>query len=149
MAVREQLAREFSFFIQDDSETYQEIGGINSFDPSPEKNDVDLTKFSSNGFLEHLVATRGLTFTLEGDHLEDETDGSRDTGQERCETLAGNTGWDGMEMFKVEGPDGSGVEFEVSVDAPLMGMSQGGGQGEAASWSATFNMSGEPSEVAA
>ena len=147
MSVTEQLARQFTFHIKDSGGTYVEIGGVTNFSPSPEKNDTDLTDFDSQGWIEHIVASRGLTFDIEGNHKEDSDTGDRDTGQDRLEDLATNMGWDAMEDFKLVGPSGYGAEFEVSVDAPFLGMSTGGGNDDAAGWSASLTMSGIPSEI--
>lgn len=126
---------------------YAEITGLNSFDPSPEKNDSDTTTFDDEGWISHLVATRGLTVTIEGLHQEDETTGARDPGQAVVEDLAENSGASAMEMFKAGFPSGDQVKFEASVDAPPKGISSGGGQGEAATWTATITMSGQAEEV--
>lgn len=144
MALGKQLARLFDFYIYDGA-TYQGIGGVTSFSPSREKNDADVTDFDSEGWLEHIVASRGASFDIEGHHIEDDDNGDRDTGQEELETLAMEVGTSAMKTFKIEGPgDQNEVFMTVSVDAPFEGISTGGGNDDPAGWAATLTMSGKP-----
>ncbi|MGM0437492.1 MAG: phage tail tube protein [Bacillota bacterium] len=144
MALGKQLARTFDFAIYDGT-SYQDIKGVTSFSPSREKNDADITDFDSGGWLEHIVASRSASFDIEGYHIEDDADGSRDAGQEELETLATQMGNDAMATLRLSGPgDQNEVYMTVSVDAPMNGISTGGGNDDPAGWAATLNMSGEP-----
>lgn len=146
MALGKQLARLFDFEIDDgtDTSTFVQINGITSFSPSTEKNDADITDFDSEGWQEHIVASRGLSFDVEGYHVEDEADGTRDSGQERLEELSQNVGNDSTAPFKITTPGGNEITMDVSVDAPMFGQSTGGGNDDPAGWSATLTVSGKP-----
>ncbi|MFP4647287.1 MAG: phage tail tube protein [Candidatus Acetothermia bacterium] len=146
MALGEQLARLFDFEIYDSDESdYVEIGGVTSFSPSPEVTRDTHTDFDSEGWIQRFVAERGLTFTLEGNHLEDPDDGSLDPGQEALQDLSKEMGTDSLEDFKIVTPGGNEIEVEVSVDGPMFGESSGGGQAESASWSVNLASNGKPS----
>ena len=144
MSLGKQLARTFDFAIHDGT-NYVDIGGVTSFSPSPEKNDADTTTFDSDGWVEHIVASRGLSFDIEGLHIEDAATGNRDAGQEELEDLAMEMGHDAMCTFRLTRPHtGSQVYMTVSVQAPPEGISTGGGNDDPAGWSATLNVSGKP-----
>lgn len=146
MAVAKVLARDFTWEIDDGlgTSTFVEIGGLTSVSPSPTKNDADTTDFDSDGWLEHMVASRGLSFSLEGHYLEDTSDGSRDPGQERVEAVAQLVGADSVVPFQITTPGGTVISCNVSCDASPFGASGGGGNDDPASWSATINVSGKP-----
>lgn len=143
MSLGKQLARLFDFEIYDDTD-YVEIGGVTNFSPSTEKNDADTTDFDSEGWLEHIVASRGLSFEIEGYHIEDEEDGSRDGGQEALENYATEVGSEAMTYFHIITPGENDIYMEVSVEAPPHGISGGGGNDDPAAWSATLTVSGKP-----
>ena len=126
---------------------FADIGGLTSFSPSTEKNDTETTTFDDNGWLGHLVSSRGLGFDLEGYHEEDSSTGARDAGQAILENLAEKSGPSAREDFRLTTPSGTIIQFAVSVDAPFKGMSTGGGNDDAAGWSATLTMDGEPTTV--
>lgn len=123
---------------------YLHISGITSFSPSTEKNDADTTDFDSEGWMEHFVASRGLSFEIEGFHVEDETNGIRDAGQERVEEIGQLVGSLSTKMFRLVGPSGATVDFEVSIDSPTFGQSTGGGTDDPAGWSCTLTITGDP-----
>lgn len=146
MALGKQLARVFDFEIYDGTD-YVEIGGVNSFSPSREKNDTDVTDFDSEGWMEHLVASRGMSFDMEGFHIEDADTGDRDAGQEVLEEAALEMGPDALKTLRIVGPGGNTeIYMEVSIDAPFHGLSDGGGTDDSAGWSASLTMSGKPSD---
>jgi len=144
MSLGKQLARTFDFEIDDGSGGFVQINGITSFSPSQEKNDADTTTFDSEGWMEHIVASRGMSFDMEGYHIEDEADGSRDTGQERIEEIGQLVGNGSVVPFKLTSPGGNTISMEVSVDAPMFGQSTGGGNDDPAGWTATLTVSGKP-----
>ena len=151
MSLGKQLARLFDFEVFDpeaDTEGgYVEVGGVTNFSPSPETNMADVTDFDSEGWIEQFVASRGLSFDLEGHHIEDDEDGSLDPGQERLGELAMEVGPDSLEDFKLISPGGKEIEMEVSIDGVPPGMSTGGGNDDPAEWSVTLNISGKPEIV--
>jgi hypothetical protein len=141
MAVAKVLARDWTIEVQLANESYQAIGGINSFSPSPEKNDADTTDFDSAGNLEHLPASRGMSYTFEGFFLVDVATGARDTGQERVEVLGDLVGPAGLGHMKLTSPPASGAEvwdFDCSINVTP----PGGGNDDAASWSFEATVSG-------
>jgi len=144
LALGKQLARLFSFSIDDGTSAMVEIKGITSFSPSQEKNDADLTTFSSEGWIEHMVASRGVSFEIEGYHIEDEETGDRDPGQGRIEEIGQLVGSGSVVPFEMTSPGGTVVTMNVSVDAPMFGQSTGGGNDDPAGWSCTLTVSGKP-----
>lgn len=146
MAVTKVLARGFDFEVDDGLETssFLAIGGINTFSVSPSKNDAETTDFDSEGWAEHLVASRGLEIELEGYYMEDEEDGTRDEGQERIEEVAELIGAESIVPFRMTTPGGTTIAMNVSVNASPFGTSTGGGNDDPAGWSATLVVSGKP-----
>jgi len=148
MAVTKVLARGWTFEINTGTEAtpvWTPIGGINNFSISTTKNDADATSFDSGGWLEHLVASRGRQITLEGFHLEDPTDGTRDPGQEAVEELADQVGEASLGQFRITSPGGKTWTFKASADV----QGPGGGNDDFASWSATLTVSGRITKGAA
>lgn len=146
MALSKVLAKEFTWEIDDgtDTDTYVEIGGINSVSVSPTKNDADTTTYDED-WLTHLVSTRGLEFTLEGIYIEDPDDGSRDSGQEQAELVAQEVGSSSLVPFEITTPGGTVISFDASVNANPFGSSTGGGNDDPAGFSYTISVSGKPS----
>lgn len=123
---------------------YLKIEGVTSFSPSPEKNDADTTDFDSEGWQEHLAVSRGLSFDVEGLHIEDATTGIRQAGQEEIERVGKLVGRQAITDFRLVAPDETNIDFEVSVQAPLEGISSGGGNDDPAGWSLTLTVKGDP-----
>ena len=144
MALGKQLARLFSFSIDDGASGMVEIKGITSFSPSQEKNDADTTTFDSEGWIEHMVASRGVSFEIEGYHIEDENNGVRDPGQERVEEIGQLVGSGSTSLFRIIDPSGTPINFEGSVDSPMFGQSTGGGNDDPAGWSFTLTITSDP-----
>lgn len=138
------LARDWVWEIEDQGD-YIRIGGIESFSPSPTKSDADGTDFDSQGWEEHQVATRGVSYTLEGFYKEDPDTGLRDAGQEAVEALANRTGRESLGDFRLTSPGGTTITFKASADIPT----SGGGHNDNTSWSATVRMSGPPTKALA
>ena len=139
MAVTKVLARGWTFEYRPTT-TWIEIKGINSFDVSPESNDVDTTDFDSNGWNENMVASRGLGLTLEGMHLEDVNTGSRDPGQAAVETLANAIGPSSVGYFRMTSPGGNVKTFYATAKTS----GPGGGNDDAAKWSVELTITGQP-----
>ena len=126
-------------------DTYLEILGLNSLTHAPSTSRADTTEFDSNGRDEHLIASRGETWTLAGFTLEDVDTGERDPGQLACEALGRLVGPAGMGYFRVTSPGGNAIYFQASVEVTL----HGGGTNDAAAWQAVLTVNGEPAYVPA
>lgn len=123
---------------------FARIGGVTNFSPSTEKNDADITDFDSDGWLEHLAASRGLSFEIEGFYVEDAETEARDPGQYLFEQLALAYGPHAVDVFRVKTPAEQNIDFEISAECPPEGISGGGGNDDPAAWSATLTITGEP-----
>ncbi len=144
MAKTKVLARGWTFFINTGTyavPVWTQIHGINSFSPSPEKNDADTTDFDSAGNLEHLPASRGMSYTFEGFFLVDVADGTRDAGQARVEEVGALVGPAGLGHLRLTSPPSSGAEV-WDFDASFNVTPPGGGNDDAASWSFEATVSG-------
>jgi hypothetical protein len=152
MPVTKFLARDLSIAIYNgalDTEPlpgdadWLDIGGLNTLSHAPALARADTTTFDSNGFDEHLPASRGLTWTLAGYTLEDVETGERDPGQVAVEDLGKLVGPAGLEYFKVTSPGGNVVIFQASAEVTLAG----GGHNDAATWQAVVTATGEPTFI--
>lgn len=149
------LARDLSIFISTGSgsdasvgtedDLWLEILGLNTLTHAPSTSRADTTEFDSNGRDEHLVASRGETWTVAGFTLEDVDTGERDPGQEAVEALGRLVGPAGMGYFRVLSPGGNAIYFQASVETTL----HGGGTNDAAAWQAVITVNGEPTYVPA
>lgn len=155
MAVTKYLARDMAIAISTAvgvdtiagtaDDTWLNIGGLNSLSHAPSTSRADTSSFDSNGRDEHLVASRGETWTLAGFSLEDVGTGDRDPGQEAVEALGKLVGPAGLGWFQITSPGGNTIRFQASVEVTL----GGGGHNDAASWQAVLQMNGEPVYTAA
>lgn len=134
-------AKDWTFEIDDgtDTDTFIEIKGIETFTPEPSSNRTDTTNNDSDGDDEGYISRRGLSLTLEGDYMEDVSDGSRDPGQERVEEAGQLTGQESVVPFKMTSPGGNVYEFDVTVDNALP---TGGSYEENTAWEASLTKSG-------
>lgn len=121
-------------------DTWVDIGGLNSLTHAPSTSRADTSSFDSNGRDEHLIASRGETWTLAGFALEDVANGTRDAGQEAAEALGKLVGPAGLGYFKITSPGGNTIIFQASVETTL----HGGGHNDAAAWQAVLTVNGEP-----
>ena len=138
------LARDWKFKIKDqEKEEMVEINGINDFSLSPSKNTAEGTTFSSGGWLEHVVSTRGLSVSLSGYRAENKDTGERDEGQELVEEYGMETGDEATAEFEMTSPGGEVIEFEASVNTTPAG----GGLDDNASWEAELEVTGKPEIV--
>lgn len=147
MAIVKVLADDFDLaFNTGDTATpvWTAIGGITSFSISTTKNDIDTRDFDSGGWLEHIVGSRGKSFTIEGSREEDPDTGDRDAGQEAVEALGDEMGADAIGQFQITSPGGTTYTFDCSVDVTPFG----GGLDAKAAWSVAMTMTG-PWTVAA
>jgi len=103
----EVLSRDFIFHINTGTTALPvltEIGGVESHAPGRSKNNSDTTKYSNHGEKSHLPASIERTLKLSAKYLEDASDGTRDAGQEACETLSDAFGPAGIKQFQVTTP---------------------------------------------
>lgn len=124
-------------------DTWTVIGGLNTLTHAPSTSRADTSSFDSNGRDEHLVASRGETWTLAGFSLEDVANGTRDAGQEAVEALGKLVGPAGIGWFQITSPGGNIIRFQASVETTL----HGGGHNDAAAWQAVLTVTGEPDYV--
>lgn len=135
------LARDLTIEVEDETpDSWLTIGGLNSLTHSPSTARADTTGFDSNGRDEHIVASRGESWTLAGFAIEDVATGERDAGQLRVEALGRARGLGALGRFRVTSPGGSTLVFEASAEVTL----HGGGHNDAAAWQAAIQVSGEP-----
>lgn len=120
------------------------IGGINKWSPSPKKNDADTTKFSDDGWMAHLPASRTVSITISGLVQMDPSDESRDPGQEAVEAQGQLLGTDGLAEYKYDGPGGGTYVVLASVNVTP----GGGGNDDPSAWSAELTVTGKPTYTA-
>jgi hypothetical protein len=140
MAATKYLARDLTCEIEnpDVPTTFIHIGGLNTLTHSPSTSRADTTDFDSNGHDEHLVASRGETWTLAGFSIEDVVTGDRDAGQEAVEAIGKLIGLGGFGNFNTS-PCNT-IAFEASAEVTLAG----GGHNDAAQWQAVLTINGAP-----
>lgn len=126
-------------------DTWAVIGGLNSLTHSPSTSRADTSSFDSNGRDEHLVASRGESWTLAGFSIEDVATGDRDAGQEAVEALGRLVGPAGLGFFRITSPGGNTIIFQASAEVTI----HGGGHNDAAAWQAVLQVNGEPTYAAA
>lgn len=114
--------------------------GINTFTLSNTKNDADTTDFCSEGFMEHLVASRSIELTAEGFFLEDPSTGDRAEGQELIEAQALLMGNSSLGDFRLISPGLTESRFFASANIADIG----GGNDDPTTWGFTLNISGQP-----
>lgn len=149
MTVTDTLARDDGAFDVNTgtemSPVWTPIGGLNSWKPSPSKNDADTTKFSDGGWQAHLPASRSMEHTLSGLKQVDLSTGARDAGQSAVETLSGAMGVAGIGQFRHSMTGGTINIFKASVNATV----GGGGNDDPSAWEATLTMTGPPATTLA
>ncbi len=142
MTVTDQLARDDGAFDINTGTTaspvWTPIGGINSWAPSPSKNDADTTKFSDDGDQSHIPASHGMEYTISGLVQEDSDDGSRNAGQAAVEALALLKGPAGLTEFRHSSAGGTVNVFRASA----LVTRGGGGNDDPSAWEATLTRSG-------
>lgn len=103
MAVRKYLARDFSFFMSDDSgATWKTISGLNTWGFSTDSNDEDTSTFDSGAWGSSMYTQRTGSMSLEGFYLVDSVTGLRDGGQLAMEQAATKVGYDAYRLIRVE-----------------------------------------------
>lgn len=141
MAQRKILARGWAFEISDGAPvaTFIQIGGLNTWSVSVEKNDADTTDFDSDGWNEHIVASRGRSISFEGLFMIDPVTKIRDAGQAEVEELADKIDYDSIREFRYyHVATGIGRKGFVSANVSDVG----GGNDDPTSWGAEMTFSG-------
>lgn len=144
MAATKYLARDLVIEVSDGSE-YVVIGGLNSLTHSPSTTRADITEFDSNGHDEHIVASRGETWTLAGFAVEDVNTGERDEGQLIVEVLGRQIGTLAWGYFRITSPGGNQIVFQATAEVTLAG----GGHNDASQWQAVLTVTLEPTYITA
>ncbi len=98
------------------SPTWTNISGIEDFDLGDSTTRADTTDIDSSGVEENRVIRRGHSITLNGHWLEDESDGSRDAGQEALETAARAVGSAAEVGVRVTTPGGTTEISQFTVE---------------------------------
>jgi hypothetical protein len=145
MAIVKVLARDWTLFLNSTGTYAVPVWlnitcGLNTFKFANDKKDADTTDFCSDGFTDHIVASRSLEISAEGYYMEDEVNGDRDPGQEAVETLALAMGNASKGDFKLVSPGGNGKRFYASVGVSDIG----GGNEDPSSWGFTLTVAGKP-----
>jgi hypothetical protein len=145
---RKILARGWAFELSDGAATptYIQIGGLNQWSRSREKNDADTTDFDSQGHTEHIVASRGGSVTLEGMFRIDPDTTLRDPGQQAVEDLAELFDYDSVRHFRYF-HIATGVGRQGFVSANISDV--GGGNDDPTSWGCELTFSGATSPYTA
>lgn len=141
MAVVKVRADDFAISVNTGTEQapqWTPIGGIRSFTITTTTNTIDTRDFDSGGWLEHIVGSRGKSFTISGAREEDEGTGARDPGQQFVEELGDKLGAEALGQFKIESPSGTTYTFYASAEVTPFG----GGLDEFATWECNLTMSG-------
>lgn len=144
MAIRKTLASGWVFEIGDGgtpTETFTDIKGANTWSEEWTENEVDNTDFQSGDWNEHGITRRGLSITVDGFFLVDESDGSRDPGQAEVEAVAQNVGNAAYRNFRVY-HSVTGLGFEGEATYRLSGT--GGGTDDNSEWGFTAVFNGAP-----
>ena len=141
MAIVKVLARGWKVEVGNGAnpETFIEIKGLKSLGFDNEKTDADTTSFDEDGAKSHIVASRGSKLSLEGNFLEDQTNGSRDPGQQAVEDLAELIGPASLGNFRLTSPGGKMRNFIASANVSGIG----GGTDDPTGWKADITVSGK------
>lgn len=135
------LARQWKLFIEaDTADTFQKIGGIESFTLSSDSETTDNTDFDTDGYSESFVSGRSNEISVEGSYVVDPETKDRDLGQALVETLATKIGHESLKRFRLVSPANEITEYNVHA---TLG-DKGGGTTDKTSWGATMGVSGKP-----
>lgn len=138
------LAREMVVELETEPDKWTEIEAVRTITPTPSKTNADTGHFQAAGWDRHIVAARGLSFSLEIVYQEDEDTGARPEGQAALDELSRKVGYQSLGTFRVYGPNGKGIKFRASVDVPPIA---GGGLNDAGTYTATLDMSDAPEAI--
>lgn len=144
MAEEKVLIRDFELHINTGTHAtpvWTKIGGLHpDLEFSSDKSEADTTDQDSGGFPTHFISTIAYSASAKGKRLEDPADGSRDAGQDACETLDNQVGSASVGEFKIVTPGNSTIIGYATVAVKPFG----GGSDDASSWEIELKYSGEP-----
>jgi hypothetical protein len=144
MAEEKVLIRDFTLHINTGTHlapAWTKVAGLHpDLEWSAEKTEYDTSDQDNAGFPSHGISEIKYKATVKGKRLEDVGDGSRDAGQEACETLDNQVGSSSLGEFKITTPGNSTIIYYATVSVKPFG----GGSAEAATWEMEMSVSGEP-----
>lgn len=149
MAVTKVLARDWKIGVKtgEDATTsepiFTEVKGLNTLTFASSKSDSESTTFDTNGWNEHIVASRGRSLSLAGYYLVDPATGTRDAGQNAVDTLGEQIGPSSLELFELTSPAGAKTRFYASSNPA----ERGGGVEGNTSWGAELTVSGQVTKI--
>ncbi|MEC3977905.1 phage tail tube protein [Amycolatopsis sp. H20-H5] len=150
MVARKINARDIIIQVREaDGITWSAIGGLNSATPNPSENEetVDTTTFGSQGNYEQEIMQRGASLALEGFLIKDDTTGTQDPGQARCEVVGTLTGYASLGAIRFRHP--MDAAWKVWPEATFTIGEQGGGNNDKTGWKCDIMRSGPSTVVAA
>ncbi|MEU2119999.1 hypothetical protein ABZ567_31180 [Streptomyces sp. NPDC016459] len=123
-----------------------DTGGINTFSRSFDYEATDTTTFGSEGRAETQNMQEGMSITLEGFRLKDQSTGALDPAQALAEAQARRLGDESEVGFRFAAP--GDTTWEVWPRATFQLGDQGGGNNDKKSWSVTVTRSGNSTTAA-
>lgn len=114
------------------------IAAVTGVTHTPSKATADTKNFDVAGRQRHRVVRRGDSFTVTAQRQEDESDGSRDAGQEAVETMGRAVGSDAEKQFRLTSPGGNTMVFSASAEVTELG----GDTDSVATWQAVLEVTG-------
>jgi hypothetical protein len=147
MSAQKYNARDCIFQAEDpdNSGTWVEILGIESFTKSHDEEVTATTDFKSQGQAESQKMENSKSLQLEGKRFKDPTTGAGDAGQALVETLSERLGNASLGRVRFAAP--GDTTWEVWTAHVNLG-DQGGGNNDKVSWSCTFTRSGAATTAA-
>jgi hypothetical protein len=145
MAPRKYLARDFRFYISENSgSTYTAISGISTWSFPIEGNQEDTSTFDNAGWSSAMYTQRSGSITLEGFVLVDSITGAKDAGQAAVENCATRLGYDAYRTFKVAQVTASGEIGHFTFLGQANLSDQGGGTTDVLAWGCELLFEGKP-----
>lgn len=97
------------------------VKGVEDFDIARNTTRADTTDFDSEGSEENRVIRRGKQITVNGHYLEDESDGTRDPGQEALEGATEEVGAAAEKQIRLTSPGGTIFTAKYTVEVGTSG----------------------------
>ena len=127
MALVKVLAKDWTLETADlveptqDTWEYTAVCGFAQFSFDSSKTDTDTTDFCGDGYMEHIVAQRGYTFSADIQYYVDTTTKERDAGQQVIQDRSDLVGPDANGWFRLTDPSGFERWFQGSVNQSGLG----------------------------
>jgi len=119
------------------------VGGLESLTPSPSTERADTTGFDERGRPSHLVVQRGDSWELAGFALVDLATAAKDPGQLMIENSCDLFGVAAELVYRISDPANNRLIFNGTAELTR----PGGAHNDAATWSASVEMTGEPLKI--